>query len=565
MLILEIYHHKTMVLNADKESLDLVSEALTVFKQKFVYNRFQDTEWEITHLLSYRDFSFPTAYLKETLKFCDEKGIGYSLSDKRKYPSPKLRLMLKKDLELRQDQKDAFHATKTNSTGIIMAPTATGKSRIIAKTIEYRKLRTLLIVPKQNLQDAMDNLLSKGFGKSRIDTEMPWELKERIRLGKVKNESDFVEDHILRKKKISIGNDFTKKEPEEKKKNSNFDDFKANPEEKKKIKISIGDDFSPAKDVSPEDAFIKSKTQQKWDKIKEKQKLKKEKMLERPIKYKDVYIFCDASLDTLPQEFLDQFEMVIIDECHHASARLIRECLLKLRYAAYRYYFSATPWRDHSADEKLLASSIGTDIIYELSPEEAIKIGAIAKPIYTQVNSPEPQIFMKKFKKWRDVLNFGIIGNKSRNKLIVDLAIKEYESGENVFISVEEIAHLDLLVERFKARGIEVETIHGKLPRQHNRDMIKKVGERKSGICLGTWSVGEGTDMPQLTSIILASGGKSTIRLIQRIGRGARLGLDFSKKTFKVFDFNDWFHDTLSRHSFIRKITYQNYVKDYGE
>lgn len=566
MLILEIYHHKTMILNADKADLELVSEALTVFKQKFLMSQYQKAEWEITYLVSYKDFSFPTAYLKETLNFCDSKNIHYNITDKRKYPSPKLfKLTMKRELDLRQDQKEAFQAIQNNNTGIVMAPTATGKSRIIAKTIEYRKVRTLLIVPKQNLQDSMVQLIQKQFGQSRVDFQMPWELKEKIKQGRMFDKSEFDHDHILRKPKITVGSEFTKKAPEKTDKKASFlDDFKS--DGSKKIKFTIDNDaLGSKKEVSPEDAYIKDKNAKKWEKIKEKQKLKKQKLLDRPIKYKDVYVFCDASLDTLPQEFLDQFEMVIIDECHHSSATLIRECLLKLKNAAFRYYFSATPWRDHKADEKLLASSIGTDIIYELPPEEAIRIGAIAKPIYKQIDSPQPKIFMQKYKKWRDVLNFGIIGNATRNQKIVDLAIKEMESGENVFISVEEIAHIEILVERFKASGVEVETIHGQFSRKHNREMIDRVGSRKVGICLGTWSVGEGTDMPDLTSIILAAGGKSTIRLIQRIGRGARRGSEQQKHSFKVFDFRDWFHPTLSTHSWKRKTTYENYFKDWGE
>lgn len=244
---------------------------------------------------------------------------------------------------------------------------------------------------------------------------------------------------------------------------------------------------------------------------------------------------------------------------------MIRECLLKLKNCAYRYYFSATPWRDHPADQQLLVSSIGSKRIYELSPEEAIKLQSIAKPKYIQKHSPENKNYMKGLKKWRDVLEQGIIGNENRNKMIVEDALKDLDAGENVFIAVDEISHLEILKERFRQQGVIVDCIHGEQPRKVNQELIEKVGNQQSGITIGTMSVGEGTDMPNISSVILASGGKSSIRFLQRIGRGARKGTNQDKVAFIVRDYFDWFYDRLMRHSMARKKVFDTYFENYGE
>ena len=566
MIILEVHNHKTFVKSADSNDLELIRTALTVFKQKFKVSRFVDTEWEITYLLSYRDFSFPTAYLDEVKKYCYDQNISLNITDERKYKAAHLyKLTIRKTLDLRVDQKEAYEAMKDSETGIFSMPTATGKSRVIAKTIEYRKVRTLICVPTTNLQTSMVNLCEKLFGKARVGYEVPQDLLEKMKRGIIKSEGDVQNQFDGTSKKIKVDLDFLKPKTKDEiiKKSSALDGFKQT-EDQRKPKFSF-DFLEPKKDLSPEDQFIKEKKEQKWAKQKEKQKDRELNKLNGPVKYKDIYVFCNASLSKLPQEFLNQFEMVIIDEAHHSSGNQIRDCLLKLRKACYRYFFTATPWRDHSADQKLLISAIGTKMIYEVSAERSIELGSIAKPEFEQLHPPGSKNFIDKKSKWRDILNFGIIGNAARNKMIVDLAIKQYKMGENIFISVDEITHIDMLKQRFLDQGIEVDIIHGQINKHKNDEIILKVGERKTGISLGTMSVGEGTDMPNLTVIILASGGKSSIRLIQRIGRGARLGTELSKKSFKVFDFFDWFHPTLLRHSIARKRIYEDYFKDWAE
>src|SRR5690606_11618735 len=80
----------------------------------------------------------------------------------------------------------------------------------------------------------------------------------------------------------------------------------------------------------------------------------------------DITVVCFNSLVDASKEFLESIECVIIDECHHSSAVTIREALDKMPNAAYRYGFSATPWRDKSADQKLLLAALGDNIIYDL-------------------------------------------------------------------------------------------------------------------------------------------------------------------------------------------------------
>jgi len=184
MLILNVEHHKTFIVNATKEDLSLVQKALTVFQKKYNPNpQFIEQEWNVTYLLDTKNFSFPTAYLSEVIKFAEEKSIKLDIKDNRKYKSftiPKLEIKI--NLSLREEQIKAHNSMINNPTGIIMMPTASGKSRVILKAIDSKKVRTLVIVPRRNLQDQLAKQLKEAFGNSRVDTQMPWQLKEKKKM-----------------------------------------------------------------------------------------------------------------------------------------------------------------------------------------------------------------------------------------------------------------------------------------------------------------------------------------------------------------------------------------------
>jgi superfamily II DNA or RNA helicase len=70
----------------------------------------------------------------------------------------------------------------------------------------------------------------------------------------------------------------------------------------------------------------------------------------------------------------------------------------------------------------------------------------------------------------------------------------------------------------------------------------------------------EGVDIPELRSVVIASGGKSTIAALQRIGRGMRVKKDATgnvvKDEFEVYDFQDEGDRWLQRHTRARVAAY---------
>ena len=61
----------------------------------------------------------------------------------------------------------------------------------------------------------------------------------------------------------------------------------------------------------------------------------------------------------------------------------------------------------------------------------------------------------------------------------------------------------------------------------------------------------EGVDIPELQKVVLCSGGKSQVKLLQRLGRGVRKAP--GKKVVEIVDCADTHHPLLRKHALERK------------
>ena len=75
-----------------------------------------------------------------------------------------------------------------------------------------------------------------------------------------------------------------------------------------------------------------------------------------------------------------------------------------------------------------------------------------------------------------------------------------------------------------------------------------------SGILIGSTVYDESIDIPSMTALIMAGGGRKHRRTLQRIGRAAHSTNEF----VHVFDFWDFQHPFLQKHSRVRLDTYSN-------
>lgn len=540
---LSINHHKTFVVDGTEEEVRKLVKCLRIW--------YKDYQGQLlcVSLFKGKDQSFPTGYLDKVLEKLKKRSVEVTIEDKRIYPSPHLFFNRKIACpELWENQVKALDAIEKNSTGIISSITGSGKSLILLEAFLAKRVKTLIIVPSITIQKQLYNDFSKVIGHKFVSMKAPKKIEiqgqESLHSSQKKLGSGYVDQSGLtsnsQKKKIGSGY---------------LDGQSFDSKPKSKIGGSYISSVNINEPKDPEKEFLNRKTDpekfRKW----QKKQLEKKININKKLKEYPVTILCFQSLDSLPQDFLNTIECIMVDECHHASSKSIRDSLLLMPKAAYRYGFSATPWRDKWHEEMLLFSALGTKLIYDFSAKEAIEKGIIAKPKLEMINCPTPDNYLMDIRHWRTVLEKGIIGNKSRNTTIVRRTIELIENNHNVLICVDEISHLEILKERFKKEGITSLLIHGQMNDVEKDENVKIVSETTGGlVSIATMAVGEGANLVNVDTVILAGGGKGSIRLLQRIGRGIRK--TDSKKEMLVIDLEDWFNPITSKHSRIRKQTF---------
>lgn len=578
MIKLEITHNKTFVICDTKNEEDIVSSALKIYVK--LYRPTLDGRKFITENLFFSKQYFPTPFLEEFKRRILKKNVKLIINDKRLYTKLFENIFLIQELPpMWPTQVEAFEKIKENPTGIIAKATGSGKSRLILETVLNKNGRTLIVVPNTSIRESMVQLFSDSIGYKNVTDSPPTLQDDEVYSDESINrhlnnqkENLNLSDEIIEDADSSDDENHKKELTAVEKRRNLLKTMTYAVEEKSKSQqtrkerlLSSNKDIYDRNDT-PEIRIKKEKRIQRFakkNKTQEITRLKREKrkaISKIKKKIKPVTIICFQALQNISKEYLRSVEVLIIDECHHASASSIRSALIDMDNAQYRYCFSATPWRDTESEFLLLISAIGENVLYELRGKEAVEKGIISKPKLIVVK-PETN-GISKLKNDREILEEGIIYNVPRNIAIVEEAIKLYEDGHNVFVAVNEIAHIEVLYERFTALKVDPIIVHGEMEKKEKERNVKIIGKEKGQmLSIGTMAIGEGTDMPNISAVVLGAGGKSTIRLLQRIGRGSRK----TQEEFIVVDFKDTQHTRLYNHFKERYKTFMNEFEEVSE
>jgi superfamily II DNA or RNA helicase len=238
-------------------------------------------------------------------------------------------------------------------------------------------------------------------------------------------------------------------------------------------------------------------------------------------------------------------QVIMVDECHHMSSNQLMNFLVKIQ-GSYRYGFSGTPLkRENLSDMKLVSAT--SDIEYDISNKFLITEGYSAVPIvhiYT-VGSKSKDNWKMEYQPAYDEF---IVNSSERNKIIAKVA---KESVGVTLILVNRIQHGEIITSLVPG-SVMIDGSDSTDVRRAVLDMMRL--ENTSGVFISSPILDEGVNVPEMNAVILAGGGKSHIKLLQRIGRGMRKkGGD---NVLHVYDFVDRANKHLFSHSEERIGTY---------
>ncbi len=221
----------------------------------------------------------------------------------------------------------------------------------------------------------------------------------------------------------------------------------------------------------------------------------------------------------------------IFDECHLCSAPVIR--IIGDNITGERVFgMSASPWRDDGSD--LLIEAMLGDRLIDLSAKYMIERGYLTKPVIRFLSVPKNR-FPKKTK-YQTVYKHYIVENDQRNNMVCTAATKLTEQNFLTLVLFNSINHGEILYDLI-SKNISCELLSGKDSKKQRESVKNKLysGEIKCIIASKIFDIG--VDIPILSALINAAGGKSSVRTLQRVGRVIRLA--DGKTISAVIDFAD--------------------------
>lgn len=232
----------------------------------------------------------------------------------------------------------------------------------------------------------------------------------------------------------------------------------------------------------------------------------------------------------LTAAFLASIQGLVIDEVHTAAAEGYQGLLAKIPHAYWRLGFSGTPL---NREDKKDVSTLGATgpVIYKADPEALAAAGYISRPKITFIPAPQPP--QPKDATWAEVYAAGIVDSDSRNKRVVETALK---AARPALVFVKEIRHGHML-KAMMARYARVDFVWGQDSSTARKAAIERLERMDVDILVVSAVFNKGVDIPGVLSLINAAGGKSAIQAIQRLGRGMRKTKD--KDEFEMWDFMD--------------------------
>lgn len=255
-------------------------------------------------------------------------------------------------------------------------------------------------------------------------------------------------------------------------------------------------------------------------------------------------------------------KQVFFDESHLMASTLDKGNLFvgianEFENATCRWGLTATPFMRGGYDNLLLEAVTG-DVLYEISNADLIARGHLTPPKIRMIKVPGKKIIQKPTKGgagayWRAVFDGCIRFHPERNKLIVKEILKDRGS---CLCLVSTIDQAETLQRIMKQQGHPVpELLSGKTKTKDRRAAVAQLNTGAVRVILCTTIFDEGVDIPNLRKIILASGGKSQVKLLQRLGRGLRKAP--GKESVEIIDFQDSHHQMVRKHALARLSRYR--------
>ena len=237
-------------------------------------------------------------------------------------------------------------------------------------------------------------------------------------------------------------------------------------------------------------------------------------------------------------EWVGEYGLVIVDECHHVPA-VSFENILKSIKAKYTYGLTATPKRK-DGHHPIISMYLGP-IRYKVSAKEQ----AMQRP-FSHVMIPRFTGMTFSRSEEQEPLNIAAYYNQIaeddiRNHMIIDDIFSCLAEGRNCLVLSERVKHVQTLSEQIRQRGTDVYVLTGGQTPSESQEQLRKMRsvpqDQSVVVCATGKYIGEGFDESRLDTLFLTMPSSWEGNLAQYAGRLHRL---YEGKTeVRVYDYID--------------------------
>lgn len=243
------------------------------------------------------------------------------------------------------------------------------------------------------------------------------------------------------------------------------------------------------------------------------------------------------SLQKQPQEWFDQFRVIVGDEAHLFTGPAISGIMEKCLTAPYKFGFTGTIDSESKTHHMVLQGLFG-EIKRYITTKDLIDDGTVAsfkikalvlnhsddvkKKLKTAINGIDKNKPSKKYNAEREFL----VNNHKRNLFIRNL-VWSLEGQNNLILFELVEKHGKILEPLLRKEGRNLHFIYGSTPgkeRERIRHLVENDENKNHDILASVGTMSTGTNLKRLDNLIMVNAGKSEIRNLQSIGRTLRKG-----------------------------------------
>ena len=228
----------------------------------------------------------------------------------------------------------------------------------------------------------------------------------------------------------------------------------------------------------------------------------------------------------------DDFDYIIIDEAHHATAETYQKIL---SYFKPKFILGLTATPERADDVNIL--DIFKNTAHRLDIQTAVEIGALVNVrcirIHTNIDMTKVRFNSVQY----NIRDLDVkICVTERNQLIVDTWLN-YVKDKRTVVFCASVAHAEQIAKLFQQAGVLAKAVSGSMKTSERNEYLAKFAKGELKVLCACDLLNEGWDCPETEVLFMARPTMSKVLYTQQLGRGMRLSE--GKEYLMVFDFVD--------------------------